>query len=166
MYDQENQCLYLCRNKLVHAVIWPKGENPRIALIDTDGVEQSVLTITEPVKGQHYSNMLPEGYHLEVQDCHVVSMSGKLVIATPVPFDTAVVTERAELTFEERLERMERRSIRAEQERARREREREREVEALRQQLAEREREEAAPVIEEPEETPSDNQKEGEQDGE
>lgn len=133
---EETQETCLCRNALVHAVIWPKGPKASIALIDTDeGVVHSEFKLTEPVKGSVYAAMMPDGFVLDCNGCTVLSMSGKLIVRTETEFDTVVVTERAEVTFEDRMQRLERRERRRE----RRERQLEEEARTLRERLAQRE---------------------------
>lgn len=97
------------RNQLVHAVIWPIDELSAAALIDTDGVIQGRMPVYKPVKGDELSRMIPKGYCLDFENCHVIKMSGDILVRTIGVFDTAVVTERAEVTFEERMQRLERR---------------------------------------------------------
>ena len=133
------------RNDLVHAVIWPKGPAALAILYDTDGVIQGDVPIKDPVRGSVFANMMPEGYQISFSDCGVMSMSGELVIATRTPFDTCVVTEKREMTFEDRLIAMERRDRR----RQLREQEREREHAELLRRAEEREQERLEPVVEE-----------------
>lgn len=144
------------RNQLVHAVIWPNAKDAAIALYDTVGVEVSRVKIDHPKKGADISRMMPQEYLLGVVGCTVVSLSGKPVVSTKAPFDTSVVTERPEVTFEERLARMERTELR----RRKREAQREAEMEAAVEELAALRAERAAagisdePVVEpEPETT-------------
>lgn len=146
----ETQETCLCRNALVHAVIWPNGPEASLALLDTDGVVQSEFRLTEPTKGSFYSSMMPDGFVLDCNGCTVLSMSGKLIVRTEVEFDTVVVTERAQVTFEERFARLERLQRR----RDIRERKLEEEARTLRERLAQREGE-AEPLVQPPEpETP------------
>ena len=123
------------RNQLVHAVIWPKGKTATITMLDAEGVVHSEFAVREPMKGSELSKMIPPGYGVEFDDCTVLSMSGEILVRTVGEFDTAVVTERAQVTAEERLQRLERREMRRE----RRELEREQENAELRRQLADRE---------------------------
>lgn len=111
------------RDDLVHAVIWPKGKSACVSLIDAYGVEQSLYPVRAPRKGSELAKMIPQGYSLLVHECLVVNMSGKLVIGTSAPFDTSVVTERAEVTFEERMNRLERIQVRRDARQAQLERE-------------------------------------------
>lgn len=103
------------RNQLVHAVIWPNGKNPGLTLVDTDGVVQSHVAIRMPVKGSELAKMMPPGHFVEPDQCTILSMSGRLMVGAKAPFDTAVVTERAEIGFEERMQRLERKERRREQ---------------------------------------------------
>ncbi|MGR3624505.1 hypothetical protein [Pseudophaeobacter sp.] len=100
------------RNQLVHAVIWPVAGVGAATLLDGEGVLQSQIEIREPVLGSQLSKMIPQDFFLDVHDCTVVSMSGQLVVATKSEFDTVVVTERAALDYEERMQRLERRDAR------------------------------------------------------
>lgn len=102
------------RNKLVHAVIWPAGEKPLVTLLDAEGVVLGEVVVREPLKGSELSKMIPQGCELEIDQCTVVNMSGEVIVETALPFDTAVVTEKREETFEERLANMERRIKRRE----------------------------------------------------
>ncbi len=95
------------RNALVHAVLWPKGKASSVSLIDDEGVSQGEYRIVEPVMGSQLSKMIPQGFFLHTGDCGVVSMAGKPVVATVAEFDTAVVTQKREVTFEERFKMME-----------------------------------------------------------
>lgn len=99
----------LDRNTLVHAVIWPQGPNAMVTLVDPDGVVASVVKVKEPLRGSDLAKMIPQGYGVETDACTVLSMSGELLVRTEGEFDTAVVTERAHVSFEERMARLERR---------------------------------------------------------
>lgn len=102
------------RNELVHAVIWPDGRKSSIALIDPDGIVVATLPVREPLRGSDLSRLIPDGYCVDWDNCAVVNLSGEPVVRTVGQFDTAVVTERAELGFEERMQRLERRERRRE----------------------------------------------------
>lgn len=97
------------RNQLVHLVIWPNAKDARYNVVDPDGVVVSVVKVNEAVKGAEISKVMPEHFQLVPHGCTVLSMSGDLVVKTKAPFDTAIVTERAVVTAEERLQRLERR---------------------------------------------------------
>ena len=111
------------KNQLVHAVIWPVTNEAAMELIDTDGVVQSNVPIQQPQKGDEVSRMIPEGFEVDVMDCYVVDLSGEIIKGSKAEFDTAVVTERAEIGFEERMARLERKEKRREKREARREQE-------------------------------------------
>lgn len=96
------------RNQLVHAVFWPLGEGTAfLSLLDTDGVVQGEIPVNEPLLGSEVARKMPDGFFIEPEGCTVHSMSGKYLIGTPQPFDTAVVTERAQISDTERLDRLE-----------------------------------------------------------
>lgn len=114
------------RNKLVQAVIWPAGPNAHYSLIDAEGVELARVAVAAPVKGFDLAKVVPPGLSVDVTDCEVLSMTGKNVARTRAQFDTAVVTERPEITFEERMARLERRDKRREEAEKRRQEEHER----------------------------------------
>lgn len=97
------------RNKLTHAVVWPNAKNANVALVDSDGTVVGEVSVKYPLMGSELAKRVPEGYTVQPTGCNIVSMSGRLVVGTRGVFDTAVVTERPEITFEERLARMERR---------------------------------------------------------
>jgi len=103
------------RDQLVYAVIWPSASEALVQLIDTDGVVVAAYPVLEPLKGSEVIKMVPDGYCLGFERCHVVKTTGSILVNTGVKFDTAVVTERAEVTFEERMARLERRERRREQ---------------------------------------------------
>lgn len=103
------------RNKLVHLVIWPQGKKSAYTLTDGHGEVAAQVEVDEPIKGSDLARMIPDGFYVIVKDCTVLTMSGKLVVATKAPFDTAVVTERAVVTAEDRLLRLERRERRREE---------------------------------------------------
>lgn len=102
----------LSRNQLVHAVIWPKGPDSVVSLIDADGVDQAHVKVRQPMRGSDITKLIPEGYSVLPEECHVVTTSGELLVNKGVKFDTAVVTERPEVPFEERLAALERRERR------------------------------------------------------
>lgn len=143
----------LSRNELVHAVIWPKGNKSNLALIDGEGVIHGRITVEEPLRGSDLAKMIPDGLWLDPQNCTVISMSGELLVNTKAPFDTAVVTERAETSLEQRLAMLERRERRREE----RERKNREENERLRQQIADQQ------VIEEQEEQQQQQEEQQEQ---
>lgn len=96
------------RNQLVHAVFWPLGEGTAfLTLLDTDGVVQGECPFNEPLLGSEVARKMPDGFFVKVEGCTVHSMSGKYLIGTPQPFDTSVVTERAQISDSERLDRLE-----------------------------------------------------------
>lgn len=130
----------LDRNQLVHAVIWPNGDDACVTLIDADGVYQSRFSVVQPLKGSDLARLIPPGYWLKFDGCTVLSMSGDVLVGGIAEFDSAVVTERREVTFEDRIAILERRDIR-------RQRQHDHEMNRLRQA---QERAEAAPVVEEP----------------
>ncbi len=144
------------RNELVHAVFWPDAEHPKeakINLVDTDGVVQGEIDLDRPIKGAELASMVPNGFYLSPLKCIALSMSGKQVVATKAPFDTAVVTERPEVSFEDRMARLERREMRRER------RERQREEEHQRIMAEAREAAEGVPdepVIDEDDVAPGD----------
>lgn len=147
------------RNQLVHAVVWPNGRKASLSLIDTNGGIQSTFTVREPLRGSDLAKMVPDGYRVHCDDCHIVTMSGDVVVGTRAAFDTAVVTERAELTFEERMQRLERREARREKKQRQQEKyfreqnaELERQLEEQRKQLQEQQPQEQ----QSPQEAPQD----------
>jgi hypothetical protein len=136
------------RNQLVKVVIWPNGPDAQIHLHDAseDSVIVGEVHVKAPLMGSELARKVPPGYHLAVYDCTVVSMAGELLVTTEVEFDTVVVTERAEKTFEERfaeLEMRERNRERREKQREERERQREeqyqRDLEELKAEYEQRE---------------------------
>ncbi len=114
----------LTQKNLVNAVIWPNGPKAAIALFDTSaeggGEQVALVPITVPKEGREIAKMIPQGFSVDVQECTVVKLSGPIIKGTKAEFDTAVVTERPQITFEERLarlERVERRKVIAQQKR-------------------------------------------------
>ena len=123
------------RNKLSHSVIWPAGPDANIHLVNQNNDLVAAFEVKEPIKGSDLAKLIPADYTLDFENCIHVTMSGDLVIGRQIEFDTVVVTERAEVTFEERMARLERRELMRE-----RERQRERlELQRLREQAAARE---------------------------
>ena len=157
----------LTKNRLVHAVIWPNGEKPEITLTDKEGVIQSYMRVRGPMRGDELSRMIPDGFIVDVHDCSVVNLSGKILVGGVGEFDTSVVTEKATLSFEERMNRLER----IERRRQRRQADLEAENKKLREELraeleAEAEPEpevvEAAPEAESSPQADETNAQEGE----
>lgn len=96
------------RNQISHLVFWPNGKGSSLALVSDQGEVLSQLDVKEPVKGSELAKFVPNGYSLDPGGCVVLSMAGQIIVGTKAPFDTSVVTERAEVTFEERMARLER----------------------------------------------------------
>jgi len=96
------------RNDLVLAVIWPTGPEAFLSLIDAEGVFLGGFNVVEPVRGSEIAKMVPDGLRIHFNDCSVINTSGRLVYGKKQPFDSAVVTERAQQTFEERFAALER----------------------------------------------------------
>jgi crotonobetainyl-CoA:carnitine CoA-transferase CaiB-like acyl-CoA transferase len=99
----------IARNQLTHAVVWPNAKNANVALVDCEGTVLGEVPVSYPLMGSELAKRVPDGYSVQPTGCNIVSMSGRLMVQTCGVFDTAVVTERPEVTFEERLARMERR---------------------------------------------------------
>jgi hypothetical protein len=125
------------RNQLVHAVIWPNEKPSQIALVDAEGEVRSTVTFKLPMRGSDVAKWMPDGYQLDVGGCTVVSMSGRVMVNTVAPFDSAVVTERPEVTFEDRMLRLERRDKRREERAAQLERQYQTALTELREQREE-----------------------------
>lgn len=142
------------RNEIVHSVIWPAGTEPVVALIDVDGVQQGHFWLKEPMRGSELAKQIPADWFLQFQECTLVKMTGEVVIGNKIPFDTKVVTERAELTYEQRLLAVERRD----KHRAKAEKQRQAEFEAFMKE--QREKAEALEAVTEPPETPTDEEPE------
>jgi hypothetical protein len=107
MSEEQTQNPCYCRNGLVHLSIFPTSENASYDLIDQDeGEVYARVPVRDPLRGSDLSKMVPDGLQVEFADCVVFNMSGKLVIGTPIDFDTAVVTERAEMSLEETMRRL------------------------------------------------------------
>lgn len=108
----------LTKQNLVNAVIWPNGPKAAIALFDTSdeggGEQVALVPITVPKEGREIAKMIPEGFSVDVEECTVVKLSGPIIKGTKGKFDTAVVTERPEVTFEDRMARLERITLRRE----------------------------------------------------
>ena len=149
MSDQKQKNPCYCRNGLVHLTVFPSGESASYALHDPQtGEVYAIVPVRDPIRGSDLSKMIPDGLHVEFADCVVFNLSGKLLIGTAIEFDTCVVTERAEITIEERLQRMELRD----QRRQALERKRQEEFERWKREQAEMQVDptetEEAPVIE------------------
>lgn len=99
------------KQKLTHAVVWPNGQKANVELVDPDGEVQAKVPIKFPVRGSDLARMMPDQYTLETEACTVVSLSGKVLVASEMQFDTAVVTERREITMEEKIEIIARRAV-------------------------------------------------------
>lgn len=102
------------RKLLVHAVLWPMTAKSAVDLVDADGVVRGGFKLTSPMLGSDIARFLPADFELMLESVNVVSMSGKLVHTTRSEFDTVVVTERAVVDVEERMQRLERREQRRE----------------------------------------------------
>jgi hypothetical protein len=138
----------LKRNELVHAVIWPVTADAQYNLVAMETVEikgeptvkeviLGEVPVTAPVRGSDLAKMIPDGCCVKYDGCTVVKLTGDILVRTVAPFDTAVVTEKAQMSMEERMQRLELRERR----RGQREKEREQETARLRAELeAERER--------------------------
>jgi len=102
------------RNQLAHLVIWPNAKTAVVSLIDPDGEAVSEMSVREPIKGSELAKKMADGFAIHTKRCSVVSVSGDIVVRTRIPFDTAVVTERPVISFEDRMARLERRERRRE----------------------------------------------------
>lgn len=100
------------RNQLVHAVLWPSRPKASISLIDTDGVEVAKFPIDKPMLGSDLVRFLPADFHISMDNVYLATLSGRILIQTRLPFDTVVVTEKAAVSIEDRVARMERREQR------------------------------------------------------
>lgn len=109
------------RNQLVHAVLWPLAKRVSITMLDAEGVVHGEFVISKPMLGSELARMVPDGLFVagEEGELSVFSMSGDPVIATRVEFDTEVVTEKREMTLEERFAQLEMRQRRAAEREAR-----------------------------------------------
>lgn len=124
------------RNALAFAVIWPANKQSYISLIDGEGVECAQFKVEQPLKGSELAKVVPEGYYVApCKNCKVVTIAGRPVVRTVGEFDSAVITEKPQLGFEERMQNLERRERRREK----REQAREEETALLRQRLKEAE---------------------------
>jgi len=106
------------KDDLVFAVIWPNGDDANMSLIDADGVYLAHVPVKAPVKGADLARMVPKGFKVDTAKCVVVHTNGGLMARTKAPFDTAVVTERRELSFEEKMQSFVRTEVRRQQLRA------------------------------------------------
>lgn len=97
----------LTRNQLTYAVIWPSGPDAALQLVTDDGEVYGEMSVTEPLKGSELAKLMPDGMAIVADQCSLITTSGKILVQTKTPFDTVVVTERAELTFEDRIAAME-----------------------------------------------------------
>lgn len=123
------------RNQLAHLAIWPREKNSRITVLDGDGVVYASSRIDAPMRGSDIAKLLPPRFFVDLGDCAAFSMSGDVLIRTVAPFDTTVVTEKAVISFDERMARLERREYRREKRQERLENENKRlrdEIEAAR----------------------------------
>lgn len=141
------------RNELAHLVMWPREAKAKVELVDEEGVVLSALPVDWPLKGSDIAKMVPEGFCIDPNGCTVVTMSGDILVSTVGEFDTAVVTERPEITFEQRMALLERRQQRSELREERLAAENQRLRDQVRAEM-EQETEEEPVVDDEPDETP------------
>lgn len=105
----------ITRDQLSQLVIWPQGQKAQLSLVEAEhGEALASYVIRGPVKGSDLARMMSPNFYLDVEGAIVVDMNGEVVIGKPIPFETTVVTERAEISLDERLSRLERREKRRE----------------------------------------------------
>lgn len=142
------------RNQIAHLVVWPVHKTSSMELIDTDGVSQSELRVTEVLTGHQLAKTLPEGCLIEFKECFVANMKGETIMGGKGEFNTIVVRERPEITFEQRMQRLERQ----ERNRAVREAKRQADLERATEELAALRAEQAAQDVLDPQDPPEDPQ--------
>lgn len=110
------------RFELTHVTIWPTSAKALVAL-QHNGKTIGQFGLTEPLLGSVLAKSVPDGLDIQLENCIAVYMRGEMIIATSIPFDTVVKTERARPSLEDRLERLEnleRRKVRLLEQQARR----------------------------------------------
>lgn len=104
------------RNDLVHLVFWPSTvEGSVIDLVTGNGEVKAGFAIQKPITGVELQRFVPHGLSVVAHSCAVYGLAGGLVTITEMPFDSAVVTEKREETFEDRFAKLESRVRRSEQ---------------------------------------------------
>lgn len=98
------------RNKLTHAVLWPNGAEAAYSLVSPDGEVIATVALIEPVKGSDLSRLMPDGFEISLNNATLVFKEGRYTNERQ-PFDTVVITERREVTLDQRLARLEMRDI-------------------------------------------------------
>lgn len=100
--------MQLTRNKLTHSVFWPGKGDSTFALVNPDGEVLPEVFFNAPFRGSDIAKLVPDGFEILTDNAVVLSMSGKVLIGEPTDFDTVVVTQRAEVSLEDRLAQLER----------------------------------------------------------
>lgn len=104
------------RDELLHLVFWPKGDvSSGLDVLNKEGEVLGGFPIVKPMRGFDLQRLVPGGYCIKPFGCAVFGLAGALVTITETPFDSAVVTEKREETFEDRFAKLEGRVRRAEQ---------------------------------------------------
>jgi len=96
----------LSRKELNHAVLWPNGTKAAYSLVSSDGEVVATVPLTVPVKGSELVRLMPDGFGVTLNNATLVFKEGAYTNERQ-PFDTVVVTERREVTMDERLARLE-----------------------------------------------------------
>jgi len=99
------------RKELTGVVLWPSSgakTAAQVLLCSADGEMFASFTLDKPMRGEDLARVVPPGCGVETTGCEVISSAGKLKVQDQMRFDTAVVMERREQTFEDRMERLER----------------------------------------------------------
>lgn len=104
------------RNDLLHLVFWPNAaEGAGFDLVTEGGEVKGGFAIQKPITGVELQRFVPQGLSVVAHSCAVYGLAGRLVTITETPFDSAVVTEKREETFEDRFAKLEGRVRRSEQ---------------------------------------------------
>jgi len=97
--------------KLTGLVFWPSTGaqvDAQVLLCNADGEMFAAFKLEKPMRGEDLARLVPPGCGVETTGCEVINSTGSLKVQDQMRFDTAVVMERRQQTFEERMERIER----------------------------------------------------------
>ena len=95
-------------------VIWPIDQKSKISILDEDGVVYGTMSLHVPMTSLELARFVPSWAYLETDNCHVTRLSGAMHCTTALPFDTTVSTERASISVEDRMARLEGKLIQSE----------------------------------------------------